>query len=143
PQGHDPRGCELRHLLPLADIAGVQLFSLQKGATGSEQAVLRTRGVVDLAGALRTWDDTAALMSSLDAVIATDSGPLHLAGALGRPTLALLSTPSDWRWGVESHSVWYSSAVLCRQPRPGDWTGAVNRVAEELRVMGRGGAVLA
>ena len=47
------------------------------------------REMVDLVGKL-TLDELIALLGQSDCVISTDSGPYHLAGALGRPGVALL-----------------------------------------------------
>jgi ADP-heptose:LPS heptosyltransferase len=58
-------------------------------------------GIVDLSGELKTWDDTAAVMSSLDAVVSVDSGPAQVNGALNVPTWALLPAAADWRWGLD------------------------------------------
>ncbi|RMH59469.1 MAG: lipopolysaccharide heptosyltransferase family protein [Candidatus Hydrogenedentota bacterium] len=40
------------------------------------------------------WDDLARILSGADFVIGHDSGPVHLAAALGRPTLALFGFTS-------------------------------------------------
>ncbi len=55
-------------------------------------------GVLDLAGQsdLRTL---AALQSLADLVVATDTGAMHLAAAMGRPTLALFGPTSPRRTG--------------------------------------------
>jgi ADP-heptose:LPS heptosyltransferase len=54
-------------------------------------------GAVDLI-ARTTLPQTAALMARCQAVVATDSGPLHMAEALGRPLVALFS--------AHNHPVW-------------------------------------
>lgn len=41
----------------------------------------------------------AALLSGLDAVVANDTGPMHLAVAMGVPTLSLFLHPDRARWG--------------------------------------------
>ena len=42
--------------------------------------------------------DTAAIMKSLDLVIAADTAVAHLAGALGVPVWVALPVIPDWRW---------------------------------------------
>ena len=47
-----------------------------------------------------TFVDSAALVTSLDAVITTDTSLAHLSGGLGTTTYLLLNKGSDWRWGT-------------------------------------------
>ncbi|MGE0372020.1 MAG: tetratricopeptide repeat protein [Gammaproteobacteria bacterium] len=83
---------------------------------------------------LNDFDDTAALIESLDLVISVDTSVAHLAGALGKPTWILLPYTPDWRWLLDREdSPWYPGARLFRQPRPGDWDSVIQRVAGELR----------
>ena len=46
-------------------------------------------------------EELATLLSSLDAVVATDTGPMHLAAALGVPTLSLFLHDDLSRWGYQ------------------------------------------
>jgi hypothetical protein len=48
------------------------------------------------------WLATARLIAGLDLVISVDTAVLHLAGALGLPTWALIPHRSDWKWGLPS-----------------------------------------
>jgi ADP-heptose:LPS heptosyltransferase len=130
----DPtRSLQLKQLVPLASLARVELFSLQQGAEAAEvQEVpfavepLSTR----TAGAL----EAAAAMLELDAIVTVDSMPAHLAGALGCPVFLLLQHRADWRWMEgRSDSPWYPTMRIFRQPAPGDWAPAVERLAEALR----------
>lgn len=43
--------------------------------------------------------DVAAMLRGARAVVTPDSGPMHLAAALGAPTLALFSHTEPWRFG--------------------------------------------
>lgn len=44
-------------------------------------------------------EELACLLRGLDAVVANDTGPMHLAVALGVPTLSLFLHPDRLRWG--------------------------------------------
>ena len=67
-------------------------------------------------------DVLAAQIASMDGVITIDNSVLHIAGAFGVPTLALLSVPSYWAWPMSGpNSRWYDSVTLIHQERPGDW----------------------
>jgi len=85
---------------------------------------------------LKDFGETAAVMSLLDLVISSDTAPVHLAGALGRPVWILLRHVPDWRWLLDrDDSPWYPSARLFRQPVAGDWESVVAKVIEELSLM--------
>jgi tetratricopeptide (TPR) repeat protein len=111
------RSVALEQFRPLAQVPGVQLFSLQKNH-GCEQ-------LADLAGEMNIIDlashisgdflDTAAAMVNLDLVVSVDSSVAHLAGALGKPVWILLPFNNDWRWlQHRGDSPWYPSARLFR-----------------------------
>jgi hypothetical protein len=129
------RSFALRELAPLARVPGARLYSLQKG-DGIEQIAevdfaVRTLGDdVDSRG---MFVDTAAIMKSLDLVVATDSSLAHLAGALGVPVWIGLSLLSDFRWMLEREdSPWYPSMRLFRQQKLDLWTPVFERMAAEL-----------
>jgi ADP-heptose:LPS heptosyltransferase len=58
------------------------------GPAGSAPAHPSSAEMVDLAGQL-SLDELIALVGQSDCVISTDSGPYHLAGAMGRPGVGL------------------------------------------------------
>ena len=131
------RSIPLAALAPLAELRGLSLVSLQKGA-GAEQLLevpFRDR-VLDLG---REFDrgpdafvDAAAVMASLDLVICSDTSIAHLAGALGRPVWTLLHASPDWRWLLgRADSPWYPTMRLFRQSG-GDWGEVVGAAAAEL-----------
>ena len=129
------RSVSLAELAPLADLPGLELWSLQKGA-GARDAEQGLRGVriVDRTAELEDFADTAALMAHLDLVISVDTAVAHLAGALGRAVWLLNRFDSDWRWLLEREdSPWYPSMRIFRQTRPGDWGDVVVRVVAALR----------
>jgi tetratricopeptide (TPR) repeat protein len=128
------RACRLADLFPLMSTKNVTLFSLQKGAPASE---LHTASspvpVTDLSPRLGDFAETAAVMEHLDLLISTDTGPIHLAGGLGRPVWLMLSAIPDWRWMIgRQDSPWYPGMRLFRQTRAGDWSDVVERVANDL-----------
>jgi hypothetical protein len=118
-------------LRPLSVIPNVRLFLLQRG----DALARRPAGLGEPVGS----DDALAAartMRALDLVIAVDSMPAHLAGALGVPVWTLLHADPDWRWMERrDDSPWYPSMRLFRQPRPGAWEPVVARVAGELRAL--------
>jgi Tfp pilus assembly protein PilF len=119
-------------LLPLSQVEGVSLFSLQKGVRGEAPAKLHNPGWSE------NLTDTIAAIESLDLVITVDTMIAHLAGTMGKPVWILLSFVPDFRWMLDREtSPWYPTARLFRQPKPGDWTSVAANVADALRAMTR------
>lgn len=128
------RSCRLDDFLPLAELPGVHLFSLQVGPDAGLGAWAERANLHDLAPFLTDFAATAAAMAELDLVVTVDTSVAHLAGALGKPVWVLLSRPSNaFLWMEErADSPWYASARLFRQPAPRDWSGAIRQVHDEL-----------
>ena len=129
------RSMPLEAFLPLAEIPGLSLFSLQKGAATHQIAPLRKHlSILDAASNHNSMAETAALVATLDLVLSVDTSIAHLTGAMGKRVWVLLARLADWRWMEQrSDSPWYSSARLIRQTASGDWAGVVAQVAEGLR----------
>jgi len=131
----------LAALAPLAAMAGVRFYGLQKGEAAS-QAKHPPAGmrIENLSDELRDFSDTAAAVANLDLVISVDTAVAHLAGAMGRPAWTLLKFAPDWRWLLEREdSPWYPTMRLFRQQKPADWSpvidalvGALPRFAAEV-----------
>jgi ADP-heptose:LPS heptosyltransferase len=128
------RSMHLKTLLPLLQMPGITWVSLQKGPAAEQ--------LKELPGNIFVWDgssqdrdlaETAALATTLDLIISTDTSVAHLAGALGMPVWILLPHLSDWRWMQQIETTpWYPTARLIRQSKPGDWQGVLKRVIGEL-----------
>ena len=67
------------------------------------------------------YDDTAALVSSLDAVICVATAVVNLSGALGTPTWVLVPDGAPWRYpdDVDKHP-WFNNVNLVRKT-DGGW----------------------
>lgn len=137
-RGDRQRSIPLVHFAPLGRLPGVRLYSLQKNF-GREQLLDAgvELAVTDLGPHLDEQSgpfmDTAALATTLDVVITSDTAVAHLCGAVGARTWLALPYAADWRWlrDIET-SPWYPTMRLFRQPQPGDWSAVFNRIAEEL-----------
>jgi Tfp pilus assembly protein PilF len=134
-QGDQSRSIGLARFSPLLSIPGIELVGLQKDLRDGDRDILQShQHVVHLGDAIADFDDTAAIMSSLDLVISSDTSVVHLAGALGKPVWVLLQFVADWRWLRErSDNPWYPTARLFRQPELDDWENVIGCVAESLR----------
>jgi Tfp pilus assembly protein PilF len=125
------RSVPLSAYAPLTRIPGVQCYSLQKGKAVPDLAGLP---IIDLARHLTSFEETAALVASLDLVITIDTAVAHLAGAMNKPVWVLLAHLCDWRWMAErSDSPWYPSMRLFRQRTAGDWSAPLEQIASELK----------
>lgn len=130
------RAAPLRSLAPLAQVRGVHFHSLQLDATEAELAAAPfALSATRLAG--DDMEDTAALMTALDAVVSVDTSTVHLAGALGRPTWLANSLVSDFRWGIDGvRCPWYSSVRIIRQTTCDEWEPVFQTIATELNFVG-------
>ena len=64
---------------------------------------------------LKTWEETAAIISQLDAVVSVDTGVLHLAGSMGKQTALLASGNSCWKFlKTGKKCYWYDSVDIYR-----------------------------
>jgi hypothetical protein len=131
------RSIALERLAPL--LAGQGSFngsfiSIQRELRAGDADVLaRLSNVTHVGDALADFDDTAAVLSLADLVIAVDTSVVHLAGAMARPVWVLLPFQPDWRWLLaREDSPWYPTARLFRQPKPGDWDSVIAQVKDEL-----------
>lgn len=126
------RSIRFRQLAPLFAARKARFWSLQKGPAEA-QAIEAGSSMTLLGEELVDFGETAALIEALDLVVAVDSAVVHLAGALGRPVWALIHAAADWRWQLgRRDSPWYPTLRIFRQDRPGDWDGAIEKVATEL-----------
>lgn len=115
---------------PILTVATAHFFALSP-MSPIEQA--RSSGTRPMLPMLADLADTAALLSGLDLVISSDTAVAHLAGALGRPALLLLSRPADWRWAAaEGITPWYPSVRILRQRQVGDWSAPVAKAVDIL-----------
>ncbi len=116
-------------LAPLAALPGVAWFSFQLGRTDAPPLP----DLVRLGPLLSDFSDTTYALSGMDLVITVDTALAHLSGALGIPTLLLLTFQPDWRWMLDREdSPWYPSLHLYRQPEAGDWDSVIRRLVDDL-----------
>jgi tetratricopeptide (TPR) repeat protein len=127
------RSIDLALLAPLMRQCDARWISLQYGdhealleqASAAHASMLIDRSVDQLLD----MDAFAAQIAAMDLVLTIDNSTAHLAGALGVPVWVMLPFAPDWRWQAEGdQSMWYPGMRLFRQPRPGDWLPALEKV---------------
>jgi tetratricopeptide (TPR) repeat protein len=127
----DPgRWCPLEKLLSVVENENYNFYSLQLRENNEElYQSSRVYPIKDLSAYIADFSDTAAIIALMDRVISVDTGILHLAGAMGKDTIALLQFSPDWRWMLDiSTSVWYSTVRLLRQARTGSWDNVIGEL---------------
>ncbi len=126
------RSMTLAALLPVLTRLDVQPVVLQQGAPRAEldglDAPTRAR-FVDVAPSCTDMGDTAHAMAQCDVVLTVDTSVAHVGGALGLPTIVMVATPAEWRWGRDrADSIFYPTVRVVRQRCGGDWSGVVQDV---------------
>jgi predicted O-linked N-acetylglucosamine transferase (SPINDLY family) len=125
----------LAHVAKLFDIPDVNFVVLQMGHGRDELAEHPLPAhVLDLGPEITDLADTAAIMANMDLVISSCTAPLHLAGALGVRSWAMLPFAPHFPWLLgRTDSLWYPSMKLYRQDQPGlDWSSTIDRIAADL-----------
>jgi tetratricopeptide (TPR) repeat protein len=121
--------------LPLFS-SNASFINLQYGDVSEEIAALGDVLIHDWPDndPLKDLDNQAALISCLDLVITIDNATVHMAGALGAKTWALVEQLPDWRWpeAFGDCPPLYRSVRLFRQKRLFEWGAVMYRVAQAL-----------
>ena len=134
------KSLNLETLLPMLSLQGIDFIDLQYGDTTEERHSLQSRHGITLnklddIDNFHDIDSLAALISACDIVVTVSNTTAHLAAALGKPVLILLSASPAlfWYWHFgRADSPWYPTAVLLRQETPGDWTTVVDTATAAL-----------
>ncbi|THD60506.1 hypothetical protein [Phenylobacterium sp.] len=135
--GQHSRSLTLDQLAPVLDRGDCEFVNLQYGDVGQEVAAanagranpirLFPRAEID------DFEDLAGLVANLDAVVSVQTSLVHLAGALGQTTFALLPHRANWRYTASGETMpWYGSVRLIRQAEPGAWAQVVAQAAAAL-----------
>jgi hypothetical protein len=125
----------LDDLLPIFKAIDAHWVCLQYKDSEDEIRAFREQHDVDLvqypyATLTDDYDDTAALVESLDRVISMQTAVVHLCGALGKRCDVFVPQTSQWRYGENFTSLpWYSSVNVIRQAVRGHWKNTIEAYA--------------
>ena len=92
--------------------------------TGEDRHQLAAHpAIVDGGRHLRDLADVVAAVSVLDGLVAVEGAVLAVAGALGKPGVALVAAGHGWPWlpRPDGRCHWFPTIAACRQQRPGGW----------------------
>jgi tetratricopeptide (TPR) repeat protein len=137
------RSFSLPEFAPLLRAPGTHFVSLQYGPdTAAEIERFTAETGIRLhhwPEAIDDYDETAALVSALDAIVSVCTAIVHLGGALGRPVCVATPRVPEWRYGATGDRMpWYPSVRLFRQSASGDWTPVVEAIRRELALVRQG-----
>jgi tetratricopeptide (TPR) repeat protein len=121
-------------LKPLAALEGISWVSLVIDNRPDKPEVIKMFQMEDPMAEAKDFEDTAAIVSELDAVIAIDSSVAHLSCSLGKPVWVLVPPMLDWRWQIgDDTRPWWPNATLLRSPAMGKWDGVIEELARQVR----------
>jgi tetratricopeptide (TPR) repeat protein len=109
-------------------------ISLEKYPTKEELSLIEnTPQISQFEAEIQNFSDTAALCSTLDAVISVDTSAAHLAASVGTQTHVLLRHCADWRWlQNRPDTPWYDSMTLHRKPPNIGWGNLVEMAVSNI-----------
>ncbi|MGU7775991.1 FkbM family methyltransferase [Burkholderia sp. MR1-5-21] len=119
------RAASLRDFAPLARLRGHAAYCINRDLSAqSEQSDLP---VVFPHQRIGDFSDLAALILAMDVIVTTCTAHVHLAGALGKPAVLLLSPKPDPRWGSGARTALYPRVHIVRAARIGQWDDAIDQ----------------
>ncbi|MDE2516751.1 MAG: tetratricopeptide repeat protein [Rhodospirillales bacterium] len=133
------RSAGLAAFAPLLARGDCVFVGVQKGpAVAQVASYTGAAPLVHLGPELGDFEDTAAVLTTLDLLVSVDTSVVHLAGALGRPAWVALPYAPDWRWMLgRADTPWYPTLRLFRQTSPGAWDGVMADIAAALDARGK------
>jgi len=124
---------------PILTIPHIQFYNLQYGDCLAEIEEMEKKLNIKIIhdpdiDPLKSIDDQAAQIQTMDLVISTGNTTSQLVGALGKPIWVMLPISSDWHWfSNRDDSPWYPYMRFFRQPRLKDWESVVLHVSDALK----------
>lgn len=115
-------------LTDLHKLHGVTCYSFQRDGD-----LIKDLPFEDLGPELKSWEDTASYMKSMDLIITSCTSVAHMAGALGVETWVIVPIMPYYLWAVPGNkSAWYDNVRLFRQEKYGNWEAPLQAIKEAL-----------
>jgi hypothetical protein len=117
-------------MLSLTNVENCKFYSLQR-----DEDLLRTQNsLIDLKYEMKTWEDTAEIIMSMDLIITSCTSIAHLSGAMGKPTWVVVPALPYYMWAQPGEkSKWYDSVKLYRQKQYGEWSDVFEKIKFDLK----------
>ncbi len=133
------RSVELEALSSILGLTGCSFVCLQYGDVKKELGELlanKNQEILLWEDALEDYHETAALAKALDLVVSVQTSIVHLAGAMGVKTFAMIPFGPEWRYGSSGTQMrWYESVTLFRQKKKDDWSNVIEDIAEQIELV--------
>lgn len=131
------RTIPLERLLPFTENTRLAFYSFQCSPGNQDlQRLCAGDLICDLSKDIEKegWVGTGIALMEMDLLITVCTSVVHLAGAIGIPTWALLCADPYWIWGKSGDTTpWYPTDMrLFRQRTFGDWQPVLDDVQAEL-----------
>lgn len=121
-------------LAPLTAIEGISWVNLAVDPRPERDQTIAMFKALDPTPDLHDFADTAAIIDSLDAIVAIDCSVAHLAAAMGKPVFVLAPSTIEWRWRIgENTRPWWPNAQTFFSLSPGNWQDAIGELGDALR----------
>ena len=133
------KSIELEQLLPILRNPALSFVNLQYGDTSDEVAAFTAKHGVEIINCpsvdnFSDIDGHAALIAACDFVLTVSNSTAHLAGALGKKTLLMLSRGDGrlWYWANRDgdQSLWYPAIRIYEQRQCGEWGDVISYVSK-------------
>jgi tetratricopeptide (TPR) repeat protein len=126
------RSVPFAELEALADIEGIELYSLQRDA-GVEMIAPGSR-VIALHDKLETLEDALGAIANLDLAISSCTSIAHLSAALGKTTWIIPAFMPYYIWAHPGNkSAWYDSVTLYRKTSYNSWDETMRNLRKDLK----------
>lgn len=80
--------------------------------------------------------EQAALFKACDYVVTVQQTAVHVAGAVGTRTFAMLPSNPQWRYGIEGEKMpWYDSVTLLRKKEDETWSSVVAKTIRRIEAV--------
>ena len=124
----------------IINLSSAEFISLQYGNTDAEKKYFYEKTGIELISDSeiipeKNFQGFINQVHAMDLVISVSNTTVHVAGALGVPTWAIIAkgTGRPWYWFNEHEEcLWYKSVKIYNQRNSGDWTEPRLRIEQDL-----------
>ncbi len=131
PKANRIRHTELKNFNRISNISNIKLYSFQLDA--KDEITNCGFQLTDMSEHINDFYDTAKYLQKMDLIVTIDTAILHLAGSMGKKTIALIPNRLDWRWNErDEYSLLYPNVKIIRQSVDYEWDSAFDELETEI-----------
>ena len=135
PHEKNNRMMQVNNAIPLFKIPSVHWIVISKDITSLERKFLKRYNISYIGRDIdkkHAFYDTCSILQKVTGVVSTDTSLPHLSLSLRVKTYVLLTLGCEWRWGRNTSTNWYPSAVLLRQKTLANWNDPIQELVRIL-----------